>query len=176
LIGSPVIANVYLDTVLDQWFAKVVSRHCRGYCTILRYADDALALFEHEDDAKRFLRILPLRLEKFGLRLNPQKTRLLICGKRPSARIGKPLMTIPARTASSRAPRGLPPVTTPAALLYPMLRRVPRPRFAALRLASGRFGGAVAPRWGRGKRRERGMAVGGGRCGALPRGRRKRAL
>ena len=38
-IVSPVIANVFLDTVLDQWFATVVTRHCRGYCAILRYAD-----------------------------------------------------------------------------------------------------------------------------------------
>ena len=35
-IVSPVIANVFLDTVLDQWFATVVTRHCRGYCAILR--------------------------------------------------------------------------------------------------------------------------------------------
>jgi RNA-directed DNA polymerase len=81
-IVSPVIANVFLDHVLDQWFATVVRQHCRGYCVLLRYADDALALFEREDDAQRFLRVLPLRLGKFGLRLNAQKTRLLACGKR----------------------------------------------------------------------------------------------
>src|SRR5215470_13838375 len=55
-IVSPAIANVFLDTVLDQWFATVVTRHCRGYCTILRYADDAMALFERENDAHRFRR------------------------------------------------------------------------------------------------------------------------
>ena len=81
-IVSPVIANVFLDHVLDQWFATVVRQHCRGYCVLLRYADDALALFEREDDAQWFLRVLPLRLGKFGLRLNAQKTRLLACGKR----------------------------------------------------------------------------------------------
>jgi RNA-directed DNA polymerase len=81
-IVSPVIANVFLDHVLDQWFATVVRQHCRGYCILLRYADDALALFEREDDAQRFVRVLPLRLGKFGLRLNAQKTRLLACGKR----------------------------------------------------------------------------------------------
>ena len=81
-IVSPVIANAFLDTVLDQWFATVVRQHCRGYCVLLRYADDAIALFEGEDDAQRFLKVLPLRLGKFGLRLNAQKTRLLACGKR----------------------------------------------------------------------------------------------
>jgi RNA-directed DNA polymerase len=80
-IVSPVIANVFLDTVLDQWFATVVTRHCRGYCAILRYADDTMALFEREDDAHRFLRVLPLRLGKFGLRLNTHKTHLLAFGK-----------------------------------------------------------------------------------------------
>src|SRR4029453_9345152 len=80
-IVSPVVANVFLDTVLDQWFETVVTRHCRGYGAILRYADDTMALFEREDDAHRFLRVLPLRLGKFGLRLNTPKTHLLAFGK-----------------------------------------------------------------------------------------------
>jgi RNA-directed DNA polymerase len=95
-IVSPVIANVFLDTVLDQWFATVVRQHCRSYCVLLRYADDALALFEREDDAQRFLRVLPLRLGKFGLRLNARKTRLLACGKRhawQAFRVGRRLPT-----------------------------------------------------------------------------------
>jgi group II intron reverse transcriptase/maturase len=81
-IVSPVVANVFLDYVLDQWFTQVVKDHCRGYCTIIRYADDAIALFEHEEDAHRFMRALPRRLAKFGLRLNENKTHLLACGKR----------------------------------------------------------------------------------------------
>jgi RNA-directed DNA polymerase len=81
-IVSPVIANAFLDHVLDQWFTAIVTQHCRGYCTVIRYADDALALFEREDDAHRFRRVLPMRLGKFGLRLNAHKTRLLAFGKR----------------------------------------------------------------------------------------------
>lgn len=81
-IVSPVIANALLDHVLDQWFVTVVRQHCRGYCAVIRYADDALAVFEREDDARRVWRVLPLRLGKFGLRLNPEKTRLLAFGKR----------------------------------------------------------------------------------------------
>src|SRR5499427_1294445 len=72
-IVSPVIANAFLDTVVDQWFALVVKRHCRGYCELLRYADDSLAVFELEEDARRFMRVLPLRLGKVGLRLNHAK-------------------------------------------------------------------------------------------------------
>ena len=85
-IVSPVIANVFLDHVLDKWFAEVVCQHCRGYCAIVRYADDVIAVFEHEDDARRFMRVLPRRLEKYGLRLNSKKTHLLACGKRHARR------------------------------------------------------------------------------------------
>ncbi|HEY9699964.1 MAG TPA: group II intron reverse transcriptase/maturase [Trichocoleus sp.] len=80
-IVSPVIANIFLDHVLDQWFSQVVRQHCRGYCSIIRYADDTMVLFEREDDAHRFMRVLPLRLAKFGLALNQTKTQLLRFGK-----------------------------------------------------------------------------------------------
>jgi hypothetical protein len=79
-IVSPVSAHVCLETVLDQWFATVVTRHCRGYCAILRYADDAMARFEREDDAHRCRRVLPLRLGTFGLRLHTRQTHLLAFG------------------------------------------------------------------------------------------------
>ena len=94
-IVSPVIANAFLDHVLDQWCTKTVTQHCRGYCTLIRYADDALALFEREDDARRFMRVLPLRLGKFGLRLNTQKTCLLASGQTPR------LAGLPGRSASA---------------------------------------------------------------------------
>jgi group II intron reverse transcriptase/maturase len=85
-IVSPVIANVFLDKVLDQWVATTVKAHCRGYVELIRYADDTLLVFEHEDDAQRVMRVLPLRLAKFGLRLNAQKTRLVPFGKRAARR------------------------------------------------------------------------------------------
>jgi RNA-directed DNA polymerase len=81
-IVSPVIANVFLDYVLDRWFTTVVTQYCRGYCALIRYADDSIAVFEFEDDAQRFMQVLPKRLAKFGLRLNQQKTQLLAFGKR----------------------------------------------------------------------------------------------
>ena len=81
-IVSPVIANVFLDQVLDQWVTQVVTLYCRGYCALIRYADDSIAVFEFEDDARRFMHVLPKRLEKFGLRLNDAKTQLLAFGKR----------------------------------------------------------------------------------------------
>jgi RNA-directed DNA polymerase len=71
---SPVIANVFLDKVLDQWVATTVKAHCRGYVELIRDADDTRLVFEREDDAQRVMRVLPLRLAKFGWRLNAQKT------------------------------------------------------------------------------------------------------
>ncbi|WP_026100779.1 group II intron reverse transcriptase/maturase [Synechococcus sp. PCC 7336] len=85
-IVSPVIANVFLDYVLDRWIASVVTQHCRGYCQSIRYADDAVVVFEREDDARRFMRALPKRLGKYGLRLNQKKTRLLAFGKQAAWR------------------------------------------------------------------------------------------
>lgn len=80
-IVSPVIANAFLDHVLDQWFVQTVRQYCRGYCSVIRYADDALAVFELETDAHRFMRALPKRLGRFGLRLNPHKTQVVAFGK-----------------------------------------------------------------------------------------------
>jgi RNA-directed DNA polymerase len=83
---SPVIANVFLDKILDQWVATTVKAHCRGYEELIRDADDTLLVFEREDDAQRVMRVLPLRLAKFGWRFNAQKTRLVAFGKRATRR------------------------------------------------------------------------------------------
>lgn len=85
-IVSRVIANVFLNKVLDQWVATTVKPHCRGYVELVRYADDTLLVFEREDDAQQVMRVLPLRLAEFGLRLNAQKTRLVPYGKRAAWR------------------------------------------------------------------------------------------
>jgi hypothetical protein len=61
---------------------QTVKAHCRGYVELIRYADDTLLVFEREDDAQQVMRVLPLRLATFGLRLNAQKTRLVPFGKR----------------------------------------------------------------------------------------------
>lgn len=76
-IVSSVLANVYLHYVLDLWFEKVVKAHCRGEALLYRYADDWVCAFRFRDDAERFYRALPRRLEKFGLQVAPEKTRIL---------------------------------------------------------------------------------------------------
>ena len=73
----PTLSNVYLHEVLDQWFEHEVKPRLRGRAFEVRYADDAVLVFEHEDDARRVLGVLAKRLEKYGLRLHPDKTRMV---------------------------------------------------------------------------------------------------
>jgi len=68
---------VYLHYVLDLWFEAVVKPHCRGQAYLIRFADDFLCAFQYRDDAECFHRELPKRLEKFALKVAPDKTHLL---------------------------------------------------------------------------------------------------
>jgi len=93
--ASPLLANVYLHYVFDLWVAWWRSRHAHGDVIIVRFADDFVAGFEYEDDARQFLIDLRERFAKFGLELHPDKTRLLEFGRhaawRRAARgVGKP--------------------------------------------------------------------------------------
>ena len=63
--------------MLDQWFEREVKPRLRGRAFEVRYADDAVLVFEHEDDASRVMAVLAKRLEKYGLRLHPDKTRMV---------------------------------------------------------------------------------------------------
>ena len=77
---SPVLANIYLHYVLDLWFEKRYARECRGQAHLVRYADDFVACFENEQEAKRFLPALIERLGQFSLQLEPTKTSVLRFG------------------------------------------------------------------------------------------------
>lgn len=76
-IVSPVLANVYLHHVLDQWFEEVVKPYCKGEALLCRYADDWVCAFRYREDAEQVYRVLPKRLEKFNLEVAPEKTNLL---------------------------------------------------------------------------------------------------
>lgn len=76
-IVSPILANVYLHYALDLWFHKVVKPRCRGEACLIRFADDFVAAFQHQDDAERFYQELSQRLAKFGLELSADKTRVI---------------------------------------------------------------------------------------------------
>ena len=74
---SPLLANVYLHEVLDTWFERMVKPRLSSRACLIRYADDAVMVFEKEDDARRVLDVLPRRCAKYGLTLHPEKTRLV---------------------------------------------------------------------------------------------------
>ena len=80
-ILSPLLSNIYLHYVLDLWFSRQVRRRCRGEAYYFRFADDFLACFQYEGDARRFRQELGERLEKFGLKLAEDKTRCIEFGR-----------------------------------------------------------------------------------------------
>jgi len=87
---SPLLANVYLHEVLDDWFEKQVRPRLAGRAVLIRYADDAVIAFSSEADARRVMDVLPKRFGKYGLTLHPEKTRLVPFRRPPSSSGGKP--------------------------------------------------------------------------------------
>lgn len=80
---SPLLANIYLHYVLDEWFEREVKPRLQGQAFLIRYADDFVLGFASEADAHRVLEVLPKRFGKYGLTLHPTKTRL-VPFRRPS--------------------------------------------------------------------------------------------
>ena len=78
---SPLLANVYLHYVFDQWVQQWRKRHAHGDMIAVRYLDDFVVGFEHQGDAERFLRDLRERLARFAMALHPEKTRLIRFGR-----------------------------------------------------------------------------------------------
>lgn len=72
---SPLLANIYLHEVLDEWFVRDVQPALAGRAELFRFADDFVVLFDSKRDAERFLSVLPKRFGKYGLTLHPDKTR-----------------------------------------------------------------------------------------------------
>lgn len=89
---SPLLGNIYLHYALDLWFDKIVKARLQGEANLIRFADDAIIGFENHEDAVRVLEVLKKRLEKFDLKLHPEKTRLVEFkrprqGEKPSTRL-----------------------------------------------------------------------------------------
>jgi RNA-directed DNA polymerase len=74
---SPLLGNIYLHYVLDVWFTHAVQPRLRGRACLIRYADDFVLGFERQEDAERVKAVLPQRMQRYGLALHPDKTRLL---------------------------------------------------------------------------------------------------
>jgi RNA-directed DNA polymerase len=92
---SPLLANVYLHYVFDQWVQQWRQRHAHGDMIVVRFVDDFVVGFEHQGEAERFLGDLRERLARFALELHPEKTRLIEFGRRAGQQraargLGKP--------------------------------------------------------------------------------------
>lgn len=88
---SPLLANIYLHYVLDLWFKEEIKSQAKGHMELIRYCDDFVVCCESEKDAKDFLKLLHVRLEKFGLEVSEEKTKVLKFGRQvwKQARRGK---------------------------------------------------------------------------------------
>src|ERR1700747_3103950 len=92
---SPLLANIYLHYALDLWAVRWRRREATGDMIIVRYADDFIIGFQHENDARRFLDEMCKRLGEFELSLHHKKTRLIEFGRFAAERrkrrgLGKP--------------------------------------------------------------------------------------
>jgi RNA-directed DNA polymerase len=78
---SPLLANIYLHYVLDRWFVEWRRETAKGDAIVVRYADDFVLGFQHREEAERFLRQVGERMAEYGLKLHPEKTRLIEFGR-----------------------------------------------------------------------------------------------
>src|SRR5213594_2505260 len=78
---SPLLANIYLHYVLDEWFEREVKPRLKGAAYEIRFADDAVLCFQYREDADKLMEVLPKRFAKYGLTLHPEKTRLVDFGR-----------------------------------------------------------------------------------------------
>lgn len=74
---SPMLSNIYLHTVLDDWFEYAIKPLLKGEAFLVRFADDFVMGFADESDARRVMAVLPKRFDKFGLAIHPDKTHLV---------------------------------------------------------------------------------------------------
>ena len=78
---SPMLSNIFLHYVLDEWFEQEVKPRMKGRCFLIRFADDFVIGFELESDARRVMEVLPKRFNRFGLTIHPTKTKLIEFGR-----------------------------------------------------------------------------------------------
>jgi len=74
---SPLLSNIYLHYVLDEWFTQAIQPRLKANSSLIRFADDFLILFSNKEDAGRVMKVLAKRLQKYGLSLHPEKTKLV---------------------------------------------------------------------------------------------------
>ena len=73
---SPILANIYLHYVLDQWFESYIKKQTKGECYLTRYADDFIMLFEYEEDSYYVYNKVIERVKEYNLQLKQEKTNI----------------------------------------------------------------------------------------------------
>lgn len=79
-ICSTILSNIFLHRVIDSWFEETKHNHLKGKADMVRFADDMVFVFQLEEDAQRFYKVLPQRLQKFGLKMNENKSSIIKSG------------------------------------------------------------------------------------------------
>jgi RNA-directed DNA polymerase len=95
-IISPILSNIYLHYVLDEWFEAIKQEYITGRAEMIRFSDDMVFVFQYKAQAERFYRVLPKRLNKYGLQLQESKSRVMSSGGKVAEKadsIGKRLPT-----------------------------------------------------------------------------------
>ena len=80
-ILSPMLANIFLHCVLDEWFETDVKGHTKGYCELVRYADDFVCVVRYKEDASKIEKAFKNRFEKYGMKIHPTKSRNITFGR-----------------------------------------------------------------------------------------------
>ena len=78
---SPMLSNIFLHYVLDDWYRQEVQPRLKGRSLLIRWADDFIIAFEYKRDAERVLKVIPERFERYKLNLHPAKTSLISFAK-----------------------------------------------------------------------------------------------
>jgi group II intron reverse transcriptase/maturase len=81
---SPMVSNVFLHRVLDEWFVTEGQPRMKGRCFLTRFADDFIIGCELEADARRVMAVLPKRFNRFRLTMHPEQPAFIACKQPPS--------------------------------------------------------------------------------------------
>ncbi len=93
---SPILTNIFLHHVIDLWFTQIKRSHLKVRSELIRYADDMVFVFESTHDASRVWKVLGKRLNKYGLEIHEDKSRMLVsgsCAARRANNVGKKMPT-----------------------------------------------------------------------------------
>jgi len=74
---SPILANIFLHHVLDEWFVNEIKPRLKGRCFLIRFADDFVIGCEYESDARRVMNVLPKRFNRYELTIHQEKTAMI---------------------------------------------------------------------------------------------------